>query len=763
MTNTPVKRLPPRRPATAATAPVVEGNASGPTVAARQHLLETMLDQFPDYVFAKDRQGRILYGNRVTIEDAGFDHADELIGKTDIELYPGEISTMIHALEQDLMERGISSLDSEEPSISHHGGARWLTVSRAPLRASDGEVIGLVGIARDITTRKRAERQLIGQAALLEMVAKGGSLDTLFQALFGFFKEYHPHVIPSVLFMAPDGQHLTVGPEAGLHPDYVRAIDGIEIGPAVGSCGTAAYTGEPVFVADTLTDPLWEPFRFAPLTYGFRACWSMPMRSHHGEVLGTFALYSPTAGLPDRKQIDLITFAANLAAIAIMRKKAEEKIRHMALHDPLTGLANRQYFDERIGDIIEAAAAGGTMVACAFLDIDNFKMINDSLGHKAGDQLLRTIASRAKARVHASDLVVRLGGDEFIILLSDLAMDPAAAAARLEAIRVSMSAPVTLDGRTLQVTCSMGMACYPLHGRTADELLANADVAMYRAKDNGRNNLQLFTQEIDTRTLSRLSRREELREALATNQLFLEYQPQICLESGEIKAAEALVRWRHPEHGIVPPSDFIPLAEEAGLIGELGEWVLIEACRQNRAWQAAGLKPITIGVNVSAPQFAAADWVLRVAEVLGETGLDARYLELELTESLIMQDVARAIDTMCALEDLGVGLAIDDFGTGYSSLAALKRFPVDRLKIDRSFIADIPGDRDGEAIASAIVSLAHALEIDVIAEGVETQEQLAFLRGIGCQQIQGYLVGRPMAADALAARLATAPAGRSPV
>ncbi len=219
------------------------------------------------------------------------------------------------------------------------------------------------------------------------------------------------------------------------------------------------------------------------------------------------------------------------------------------------------------------------------------------------------------------------------------------------------------------------MPVFPQHGATPTELLANADVAMYRAKERGRNNLQLFTQELDARALTRLSRREELRTALATGQLFLEYQPQICLESGKIHAAEALVRWRHPEHGIVPPSEFIPVAEESGLIGELGEWVLIEACRQNKAWQAAGLKPITIGVNVSAPQFAAPDWVLRVAEVLGETGLDARFLELELTESLIMQDVAGAIDTMRGLEALGVRLAIDDFGTGYSSLAALKRFP----------------------------------------------------------------------------------------
>lgn len=755
MTKKPVKHSPTRSASPEAErAPAVDPAEKAQLGTVRQQLLETMLDQFPDYIFAKDRQGRILYGNRVTIEDAGGGRPENIIGKTDPELFPGTVSDMIFALEQDLMERGISSLDSEEPAIVHKGKARWLTVSRAPIRAPDGEVVGLVGIARDITTRKRAERQLLGQATLLEMVAKGGSLDAMFTALFDFFSEHCPTFIPSVLFLSPDGQHLVVGPHAGLHPDYVRSIDGVEIGPKVGSCGTAAYCGEPIFVADALTDPLWEEFRFLPLTFGFRACWSMPMRSHHGEVLGTFALYSPSAGLPDRRQVELMTFAANLAGMALMRKRTEDKIRHMAMHDPLTGLANRQFFDDRIGSVLEQAAANGTMVACAFLDIDNFKMINDSLGHKAGDVLLRTIASRAQARLHANDLVVRLGGDEFIIVLTDLHGEPGAAAVRLEAIRVAMSAPVTLEGRTLQVTCSMGVACYPQHGHTADELLANADVAMYRAKERGRNNLQLFTQEIDARTLTRLSRREELRRALETDQLFLEYQPQICLETGAIKAAEALVRWRHPEHGVVPPSEFIPLAEEAGLICELGEWVLVEACRQNKAWQSAGLRPITIAVNVSAPQFAAPDWVLRVAEVLGETGLDASHLELELTESLIMQDVTGAIDTMCALEELGVRLAIDDFGTGYSSLAALKRFPVDRLKIDRSFISDIPGDADAEAIASAIVSLAHALEINVIAEGVETEEQLAFLRRIGCQQIQGYLVGRPMAAEVLAGRLA---------
>ena len=324
---------------------------------------------------------------------------------------------------------------------------------------------------------------------------------------------------------------------------------------------------------------------------------------------------------------------------------------------------------------------------------------------------------------------------------------------RLQAVRRAVAEPVEIGGRSFQVTCSMGVAAYPEHGRNATELMARADAAMYRAKEIGRDAMQVFTAELANRAHEKLVQQEELRRALARSELFLQYQPQMDLSNGRIFAVEALIRWRHPERGLVAPGDFIPLAEETGLIGPIGDWTLREACRQNKAWQVSGLPPIVVSVNVSARQFQEKDWVERVAAALSESGLEARYLELELTESMIMEDVQQAVETMHRLERLGVHLAIDDFGTGYSSLASLKRFPVGRLKIDRSFVRDLPDDGDDAAIARAVISLAHSLHLRVIAEGVETREQIDFLREAGCDEILGFYLSRPIDARALQAIL----------
>jgi diguanylate cyclase (GGDEF)-like protein len=389
----------------------------------------------------------------------------------------------------------------------------------------------------------------------------------------------------------------------------------------------------------------------------------------------------------------------------------------------------------------------------AFLDLDNFKLVNDSLGHHAGDALLKIVAARMQQCVRASDSIVRLGGDEFVVLINGAMRKGERVEDRLRAVREAVAEPVLIEGRSFQITCSMGVAAYPEHGRNATELMARADAAMYRAKEIGRDAMQVFTAELANRAHEKLERQEELRHALAQGELFLQYQPQMDLATGRIFAVEALIRWRHPERGLIGPGDFIPLAEETGLIGPIGDWTLRAACRQNKAWQESGLPPIVVSVNVSARQFQEKDWVERVAAALAESGLEARYLELELTESLIMQDVQQAVETMHRLEKLGVHLAIDDFGTGYSSLSSLKRFPVGRLKIDRSFVQDLPDDGDDAAIARAVISLAHTLQLRVIAEGVETREQVDFLRDAGCDEIQGYYLSRPIDARALQAIL----------
>jgi diguanylate cyclase (GGDEF)-like protein len=392
-----------------------------------------------------------------------------------------------------------------------------------------------------------------------------------------------------------------------------------------------------------------------------------------------------------------------------------------------------------------------------FVDLDNFKFINDSLGHTAGDEFLKTIAKRMVQRVRVTDAVVRIGGDEFVIVLFDQPKDVAVISETVQKIQSAIAEPVRLEGHDLRVTSSIGIANYPDDGIDADTLLANADAALYRAKDVGRDNFQFYTSELNTEVQGKFLLQVELRNAVARSEFVLHYQPQLDLRTGRVFAVEALVRWNHPRIGMVPPIKFIPMAEETGLIVPIGDWVLREACRQNKAWQDAGLPLMVVSVNVSARQFKEKNLVARVAGALKESGLDAKYLELEVTESLIMQDVELAVATMKDLQGLGVRLSIDDFGTGYSSLSALKTFPVTRLKIDKSFIDGLLADESDRAVANAIISLGQKLNLRVIAEGVETEAQAACLRDINCDEMQGYLFSKPLPAHEIEELLKATP------
>jgi diguanylate cyclase (GGDEF)-like protein len=418
----------------------------------------------------------------------------------------------------------------------------------------------------------------------------------------------------------------------------------------------------------------------------------------------------------------------------------------MANHDALTRLPNRTLLGDRLSQAVLRARRYDHWVTVLFVDLDNFKLVNDSLGHSAGDELLKTIAGRMVRCVRATDTVVRLGGDEFVIVLSDQPKSADAISRAVQKIQSAIAEPVRLEGHDLRVTSSIGIANYPDDGGDAETLMANSDAAMYRAKEVGRDNFQFYTPELNTKVQEKFLLQEELRNAVARSEFVLYYQPQVESRIGRIFAVEALIRWNHPKLGMIPPMKFVPLAEETGLIVSIGDWVLREACRQNKAWQNAGLPPMAVSVNVSARQFRERDLVSRVVRALNESGLEAKYLELELTESLIMQDVELAVATMKELKDLGLQLSIDDFGTGYSSLSALKTFPVARLKIDKSFIDGLLADGNDQAVAGAVVSLGRTLNMRVIAEGVETETQAAFLRNINCDEMQGYLFSKPLSA-----------------
>ncbi|MAG37524.1 MAG: hypothetical protein CL878_14910 [Dehalococcoidia bacterium] len=425
------------------------------------------------------------------------------------------------------------------------------------------------------------------------------------------------------------------------------------------------------------------------------------------------------------------------------RERAEETVNFMAYHDPLTKLPNRALFNDRLGMALTQARRNGEMLAVMLLDLDRFKTINDTLGHPVGDKLLQVVGERLAGCLREGDTIARLGGDEFLLLLTSMAHTEDAAKVGRRIFN-SLEQTVRFDDQELYIAASIGVSVYPTDGEDTETLLKNADAAMYRAKEHRGNNYQFYTPAMNATALELLSLETDLRRAVEREELVVYYQPQLDLATGRVTGAEALVRWRHPKQGLVAPFKFIPLAEETGLIAPIGEWVLRTAAAQSKAWQDAHLAPIRVAVNLSALQFRDKSLMQRVALMLDTGGLDPGHLELEMTESAVMEDMETTITILHDLKKLGLHISVDDFGTGYSSLAYLKRLPIDMLKIDRSFVRDLEEDREDEAIVTAIIAMAHNLGMEVIAEGVETEGQLAFLRSQQCDMMQGYLFSPPV-------------------
>ncbi|MEP7329664.1 MAG: EAL domain-containing protein, partial [Betaproteobacteria bacterium] len=429
--------------------------------------------------------------------------------------------------------------------------------------------------------------------------------------------------------------------------------------------------------------------------------------------------------------------------------RAEEKIRRLAHFDELTGLPNRTMFMHTLQRASSLAQRRNKTFALFFIDLDRFKNINDSLGHEAGDHLLQDVARRLRHHLRESDTVARLGGDEFVVLVEDCA-DERELDAIAQNILNAVGRPYILSGQEYHVTGSIGISMYPADGQDPAALLKNADIAMYLAKDRGKNNFQFYSPQQNAHSFERLALESALRHALGRSEFMLHFQPKVEIATGNIVGVEALLRWNHPDLQMVMPNQFIPLAEETGLIVPIGRWVLHTACAQSVAWQREGLPPLRVAVNLSARQFAHDGLLGDIASALDETGLAPTGLELEITESMVMQDSERAVTTLTRLREMGITVSIDDFGTGYSSLGYLKRFPVDNVKVDRSFIKDLPHDQDDAAITRAVIAMAQSLRMRVIAEGVETREQLQFLREQGCDECQGYYLSRPLPADEFA-------------
>ncbi len=443
------------------------------------------------------------------------------------------------------------------------------------------------------------------------------------------------------------------------------------------------------------------------------------------------------------------------AQMASSLREANAELQRLVLHDSLTKLPNRLLLEDRVQQAVEECRRADAHCAVLFVDLDRFKTLNDSLGHFAGDTVLRAVGDRLRAAVRQEDTVSRMGGDEFVVLLKHIA-GPDDAGEVAKKIIESVAKPILLDGHELRIGASIGISIFPDHGGDSVRLIANADAAMYHVKKTGRSNFAFFAREMSNYFPKRLALENELRAAIEKHQFVLHYQPKVDMRTSRIAGVEALARWRHPERGLVPPSEFIPFAEETGLIVPLGNWVLHEACRQAKEWQGRGVGDLVVAVNISGVQFQQRDLVENVSDALESAGLEASRLELEITESVVMQNAPEAIVMLNQLHQMGVGLSIDDFGTGYSSLNYLKRFPIDKLKIDQSFIRDISADADDAAIVQAIIAMAHGLRLRVVAEGVENEGQFDFLRALDNDEYQGFLHSKPLSPGELERRLAQA-------
>jgi diguanylate cyclase (GGDEF)-like protein len=646
------------------------------------------------------------------------------------------------------------------------GGIR--AYAGTPLRDGAGGVVGAVcavdtaprtWTAGDLATLEafaaaagaeieaRASRRQVEQAAslsqgqneILRRVARGDALPEVLEATVRHVERHVAGMVGSVLLLSDDGLRLHDGVGPSLPPGYRAAVDGIEIGDAVGSCGTAAHHRTLVVADDIATDPRWADFHELALGYGLRACWSSPVLATDGTVLGTFALYYGEPRTPTPAELRLIGDAAALAGIAIERARTERTLVEHATRDTLTGLWNRRVLLDHLGH--DAPEAGHA--ALFFIDVDRFKIVNDTLGHHVGDDLLRQLADRLRRVVRDGDVLARLGGDEMALLTPGCA-SRADAEAIAERLLDAMRAPFSLAGTGQRLRASVGVALADRRTR-GDGLLAAADLAMYRAKAAGGGTYAVF----DDALREAAGRSFELETALPgageRDELGIVFQPILRLSDRAVVAFEALVRWRHPTLGPVPPDEFIPVAEQRGDIVEIGRWVLERACAQ--VARASG-PAVHLAVNVSPRQFADPGLVDEVAGILRGTGLAARRLTLEITEGLLLEDACAVGPTLEALRRLGVRIALDDFGTGYSSLAYLRRFPIDRLKIDRSFIGGLHRDPEANAITIAILGMAGALDLPVVAEGIETEEQAWALHDLGCGFGQGYLFARPASADA---------------
>ncbi|WP_169577829.1 sensor domain-containing protein [Saccharibacillus kuerlensis] len=705
-----------------------------------QQIYRSLYSYSTDAVFLLDSEGRIL-----DINPSG----ERMGGYTREELTNANFTNFILSSDmvkaQQVLEAVFVEKRPERMNFSFRSKAGAIVIVDATMVPilQNNAVIGLLGISRDVTEQNQAVQILDAQNQVLEMIAKSTPLEETLDNLLRM-AEYQMNAKCSIHCYVPESNMLFNLAAPSLPKEYLKEIDGITAGEQGGSCGASASRKEIVIVEDIEHSEMWGMYRDIALKHRLRASWSLPLISRQGEVLGTFAMYYEEKRLPTEKELEFSRKTCYLARLAIEQNRSSATIYQMAYHDSLTSLPNRRFFQEKLRESIQEAQENGLRLSILYLDLDRFKMVNDSLGHSEGDVLLLEIARRLGGLLGPDKFVARHGGDEFVVLMEDGQVPETELAA--QQILDIFAQPFAVGGYEIFITPSIGISIYPEHGTDPAALLQNADTAMYAAKEAGKDTYAVYNPQSKMHDGGRILLENDLRKSLERGELQLFYQPQVSLFPNRRIGAEALLRWHRGHTEWVSPMDFIPIAEETGLILPIGEWVIRTACQQGKRWIDAGYEPFVMAVNLSPRQFRQPGLVDLIRSILSESGYPPEYLELEITEGMTL-DVESASDKMRQLRALGVQISIDDFGTGYSSLNYLKKLPISRLKVDRSFVRDIETDLGDRDIVKAIIDMAHNLKITVIAEGVENKEQLAFLEANGCDEIQGYLFGRPVPAE----------------
>jgi len=600
----------------------------------------------------------------------------------------------------------------------------------------------------DIVVSQDQQEQLLQlQRDILESIAINNNHTENLNLLCHAAEAILPNAVASVMLFDETRKHLNVRAALSLSQQAITQLNGLVPGPNAGSCAAAMYYQKPIFVADTSTDPRWADVTQYTIDFNICACWSMPIKSPNNLIVGSFALSSYEKRAPNDFQQKLLSIGANLAALILQRENMEKKLWNMAHYDPLTLLPNRILLQQKLNTALLNAKNKQQKIALLFIDLDNFKNINDNYGHLIGDKVLITVANAMQQCIREHDTLSRTGGDEFVLLVENT-LEPDDIAKVADKILTTLSLLPPIEGTTTSLTTSIGISLYPDDANDSMELMRNADTAMYESKKTGRNKYSFYHTSLTEKIRHQLEIESEIKIALLNDEFQVYYQPQFSAENSTIVAAEALIRWQHPNRGLLMPIDFIPIAEKSNLINDIGLWVLKNTCIQGKNWLRQGINFKRIAVNVSIRQLVP-EFSQDIFDILAKTDFPAKKLELEITESQVMEAGYIAITELDILQKQGISIALDDFGTGYSSLHQIHQLPLNKLKIDRNFVTELPDNKDDVILAKMIIAMAKALSLVVTAEGVETTEQQQFLYHEGCDLLQGFLLGKPMPASEL--------------